>query len=105
MTTPFRHDLAVKSADDETALLTFAVQHGMLKGNERDSDVYVFRGRLLHDGVIQSKRHASAEAGRGLPSPLQVMQRMNAEEFSALRKRVARALWFVDHQAKNSSSN
>jgi hypothetical protein len=103
--TTFRHDLAVKSADDETALLMFAVQHGMLKGNERDSAIYELTGKLLHDDVIHEKRHASVLAGRGLPSPLQVMQRMNAEEFSALRKRHARALWFVDHQAKNSSSN
>jgi hypothetical protein len=106
MTTPFRHSDAVRHVDDEADLLMFAVEHGMLTGKERFiSDIYVFQGRLLKDGVIHEKRHASVLAGRGLPSPLDVMRKMSAEEFSALRKRVARALWFVDHQAKNSSSS
>jgi hypothetical protein len=105
MTTTFRHDLAVKSVDDEAELLMFSVKNRLLKGTEDEFEVYMFRGQLLHDGVIHEKRHASVAAGKGLPSPLDVMRKMNAEEFSALRKRVARALWFVDQQTKNSNSN
>jgi hypothetical protein len=96
MTTTFRHEDAVRPVDDKAELLMFAVKNGLLKGNEGEFEVYEFEGRMLHDLVIREKRRASVAAGHGLPSPLDVMRTMSTEEFSALRKRVARALWFGD---------
>ena len=82
--------------------LKYYVRKGFLTGTEDECAVYEFEGRLLHDGVIQEKKRLAMLAGaRCCPTAIEVIEKMSAQEFSALRKRVARVLWFKDHANAN----
>jgi hypothetical protein len=86
---------------NDPRFLAFSVENGFLKGDEDEMEAYLFLGRLLHDDVVREKKRASAAAGRGCPDVMDVLMAMSPEEFSAIRKRVARALWF-DDRARSS---